>query len=557
MLCIAYTPTVKSQFVPNGGFEEWETRELYQKPESWNTSNMEALIHSTQTALLTEDSYDGNYALRLESAVSESVVSGTDTIFGYATCNGTVIEGDSSILEFTGGIPVSGIPDSIFGYFKYDLPENDTAIVLVSFKLNDSIISQNIFPLTGSQSSYTMMGWEIETLSEIPDTAFIGITSTNPFNPMPGGWVQADSLWFNGINDSIPNSGFEVWEAEEYYDPADHLTANLITHFFGGDTSATRITDAHSGDYAISIKAVETSIPGDSGMTDIVASFLIPYGNGEYNLEDIPTFPVDFNPSQLTGFYKFTPAVNDTAIAYVILKDDEDGEYEFGVPLLEASEYTEFTINFTYPIGTTITEVGYVFSTTLYFGIGDGGSGEPGSELILDDLDLVDPCADFDEFTISVTDPTCEENYSVLDAGAEWDGYEWSTDETTQTIQAIDGTFSVIVTDSTTGCQFSDEATVSSLICDKINQVSPQTAVTKLFPNPSDGVFQVELTNILPGEYAVEIISITGKTLKKQNAHITSETHKLQFDLTSYPHGLYMVKIEGAGYSHYERLLLK
>jgi len=514
---------------------------------------MEALMYNIVTAIQTEDSYSGDYALRLESAVSE-----TDTIFGYATCNGMVTNGESPVMEFTGGIPVSGTPDSLFGYFKFDVAEDDSAIVLLSFQESGNPIGQNIFPIVGTQSTYIKMGWRIETPAGTPDTAFIGITSTNPYRPVSESWVQADSLWFGVIDDSIPNCDFEVWEDEAYLDPVDHVTANFLTHFFGGDTSAKAIDDAHSGDYAISIKAVETSIPGDEGMTDVVASFLMPYGTEMIFGDEIPSFPVDFNPSRLTGYYKFTPALNDTAIGYVILRDEEENEYEYGTLLLTASEYTPFSVNFFYPPGTTITEVGYVFSTTLYFGIGDGGSGEVGSELILDDLDLVNPCDEFDEFSIDVTEPvSCEENYNVLDAGEEWDEYLWSTEETSQTITAVEGPFSVTVTDYATGCQFTDEVMVYPLICDNINKAIPKKSSAKIYPNPSNGVFTVELENLHPGGYAIEIVSITGKTLKKHTVQNTSGNHKLQFDLTDYPQGLYLVKVEGNRYSHYERILIE
>ncbi|MBN2524007.1 MAG: T9SS type A sorting domain-containing protein [Bacteroidales bacterium] len=556
MLCFltgAGIPTVKAQYVPNGGFEEWETRVLYQEPENWTSGNMEALMYNTLTAIKTEDSYRGDYALRLESAITE-----TDTVFGYATCNGMVTNGESPVMEFTGGIPVSGTPDSLFGYFKFNVAEDDTAIVLLSFKEGGNPIAQNIFPITGTQSSYIRMGWQVAAPAGTPDTAFIGITSTNPYNPVSGSWVQVDSLWFGVIDDSIPNCDFEVWENEAYFEPADHLTANLLTHFFGGDTSAKPIPDAHSGDYAISIKAVETSIPGDEGMTDVVASFLMPYATEMIFGDEISTFPVDFNPSRLTGFYKFTPAANDTAIAYVILRDEEENEYENGTILLTASEYTPFSVNLFYPPGTTITEVGYVFSTTLYFGIGDGGSGEVGSELILDDLDLINPCDEFDEFTIDFTEATCETLYSILDAGEGWDEYLWSTDETTQTITTTEpGTFSVTVTDNATGCQFSDEVIVNIPLCDNISRVIQKKSSTSIYPNPSNGNFTVELENMLPGGYTIEIVSITGKTLKKHTAQSTNARHKIQFDLTGYPQGLYLVKIEGNKYSHYERILIE
>ncbi len=629
ILCSASISIVKAQYLPNGGFEEWEMKVLYEEPESWNTGNLESFRYDIQTASMTEDSYSGDYALRIESVEINS-----DTLFGYVTSNGTITDGDAAMLEYTGGIPISAIPDSLFGYFKYDLATDDTALVLVSFKLNGSVIGQDMFPIVGDQSSYTKLGWEIGTLAEIPDTVFIAITSTNPFNSQPGNWLQADSLWFGAISDSILNCDFEVWEDEAYFDPENHATANVLVHLFGGDTSATRITDAHSGDYAISIKAVETKFLDYDGFIDIVASFLTSYHSGEINFNEIPTFPIDFNPVQLTGYYKFMPVLNDSAIVVVRLVDDQDNVYEIPHLLLAEDEYTPFTVDLIYPPTAKITEIGYIFSTTIYFGIGDGGSGEVGSELILDDLELINPCDlidwvaidvtppsscdnnvnlldagdEWDEYlwstdettqtitvedgTFSVTvthfsgceyddevtvstlscpdtcdlmnyagiivqEPTCDANFSVLDAGDDWDEYQWSTYETTQTIQAENGVFSVTVTDNSTGCEFSDEVAVSKIICDNIHSATTKKVTTAIFPNPSEGEFVVELENYPQGEYYIEIISITGKSLIRHTIQSTSENHKIRFNLSRYPQGLYMVKIEGNDYSHYERIRIE
>ncbi len=554
LLCILSgvgIPTVKAQFVPNGGFEEWEMRELYEEPENWNSGNMEAFMSNSQTAFITDDSYSGDYAVRLES-----LVAGSDTLLGYVSCKGSVTGGETDTLQFTGGLPISTIPDSIFGYFKYDIADDDTAIVLVSFKLDGKIISQNIFPITRDTSSYSKLGWQIESKGAACDTVLVGITCSHPFDPRPGSWVQADSLWFYAIGDSIPNTDFEVWEDLAYKEPVDHVTANLLTYLFGGDISADSTTDAHSGDYALSLTAVETNIPTDSGMTHAVVSFLMPDNPEQFFTDEISTFPVDFNPSQLTGYYKFTPFLNDTAVGMIYLIDDEENEYVHYVLLFPAVDYTSFTVDLNYPQGTTITQVGYIFSTTTLFGIGDG-SGEIGSELILDDLELVNPCDTFAEFSINITEATCQENHNLLDAGAIWNGYLWSTDATTQTITVDDGTFSVTVTDNTKGCQFSDEVEVSTVICDIINDVKPESVSTSIYPNPSEGFFTIEFQNMLPGEYTIEIISITGKTLKRRNIQSTSDNQKIPFDLSSYPQGLYMVKIEGLKYSHYERILIE
>ncbi|MBN1417120.1 MAG: T9SS type A sorting domain-containing protein [Bacteroidales bacterium] len=554
-LCWLFLSGTYAQYIPNGGFENWENRILYAEPMSWNTGNMEAFINSTATALRTDDHYYGAYALRLQTVLTE-----TDTLLGYAFCEGMITEGGvSDTFRFTGGMQISGAPDSLFGIFKYHIADNDTAIVLASFKKDGVIVGQEMFTLAGDQSSYVKMGWEIGDMAEVPDTAMIAFACSNPDNPQPGGWMQVDSIWFGGIGDTIPNAGFEIWEETSCREPEHWLTANLFTSLFGGDTSATSSADAHSGSYALRIESVQSSLPTDSGMYSVVVGFAIPYATAFMFGESMPVITVDFNPTALTGFYKFEPLLNDTAMIVVNLTDTAGNTYPSGTILLAAAEYTPISCPLTYPAGVKIAGVTIVVSTSTYFMPGDGKGGEIGSVLYLDDLDLLNPCDDYPPYSIAgVQQPLCADSIAVIDAGDGWAEYLWSTGDTTQIIHvhiAETTVFSVTVTAAVTGCQFSDEVTVSPPVCVTIEGQDKKTQEINIYPNPSTGIFFIEFSNVMPGNYTSEIMDITGKVLLKEDLLMNQATRKVTCSLSGFPKGLYLVKISGESFSQSFRLM--
>jgi len=63
-----------------------------------------------------------------------------------------------------------------------------------------------------------------------------------------------------------------------------------------------------------------------------------------------------------------------------------------------------------------------------------------------------------------------------------------------------------------------------------------------VFPNPSDGHFDVIVSNENNGTAVIEIYSLTGKLLLKKQLKITSESNRFSFDASDYASGMYMLK---------------
>jgi hypothetical protein len=208
----------------------------------------------------------------------------------------------------------------------------------------------------------------------------------------------------------------------------------------------------------------------------------------------------------------------------------------------------DITENTSFSVTVTDTGTGCEFSDTVTI---DAPTGCP------------DPCDAFDPYEITdVTQPTCEDITAVINAGDGWDEYLWSNDETTQVISVEitdNSTFSVTVTDTDTGCEFSDEVTINVPTgCENsIDFLSDQPVYIELYPNPASGLVTLEYVGLNPGQYTTEIMDVTGKLLIRKENHVTQSKGKYIINLTEYPEGLYLIKIAGNNFNHCERLLLK
>src|SRR5690606_13956336 len=129
----------------------------------------------------------------------------------------------------------------------------------------------------------------------------------------------------------------------------------------------------------------------------------------------------------------------------------------------------------------------------------------------------------------------------ILDAGSGYASYLWNTLEATQIIQVdAPGTYTVTVTDSN-GCTAVSEPL-------KINKISVEEAGKELsftiFPNPSNGIFNVRFENFMSNEMTIKLIDATGRILQMQqlNNMPTSFTHTM--DISSVADGNYFIRVE-------------
>jgi hypothetical protein len=548
IIILIFSNSVYSQYIPNGGFENWTNVELFENPDNWTTGNVSQLYGGGEiealTAEKTEDSYSGNYALKLVSFMTGPP--DEEIIFGYAVCSGSITgSDDNDSLVYIGGFPVSGNPDSLYGYFKYSLAEDDTAFMICAYKNNGNLLLEEFFPLTGSQSSYTRIGLDLhaDTLPVTADTMFIAFSCSNYMNPAESSTLMIDKLWLTGIDDTIPNYDFEDWTLLSYEEPDEWSTTNVFYVASGeDDPCATKSEDSHSGEYALRI---ENSFIKNMGIILSVVS------SGDNVFDMTPDIPTDFSPSSLEGYYKYTSPGSDSAMIVVFLQGSYDmgGEYYDmqGIPLMEAYEYTFFEISVLVPEDVTISETGVVIVPGRNVFIGD--TNVPGSVLLIDDLDFINPCEYLKGVDIIELEDTtiCAGNELTLDAGTGYTGYSWSTQETTQTISVnTAGTYKVTVSDGS--CKATDSVSVSVDPCTSIeNMINEDKAV--VYPNPCDGLLNVRLPDGDDGIIYVRVMDILGHKVH-YGTYSKSKSGYINLNLSDLQPGIYYLRIK-TGKSNY------
>ena len=136
----------------------------------------------------------------------------------------------------------------------------------------------------------------------------------------------------------------------------------------------------------------------------------------------------------------------------------------------------------------------------------------------------------------------------TLDAGA-FSTYDWSTSETTQTIEITSGgTYGVTVSDIPE-CAGSDEIIVVFDNCVNVSaeEIAGQDAPgMNIFPNPNRGQFTVETTGLEGGKYQVQLMAINGQiVMNNQIAIQTGVSSRDEIDLRDIDRGVYILVIQG------------
>jgi hypothetical protein len=364
-----------AQTISNSGFENWSNVTHYEEPDQFLTSNPAtySFLNVPNVEKVT-DAQSGSYAIKMETLDSDD-----GPVPGMAFIG---MIGEESIL---GGIPFTERPDSVKGFAKYNVPAGDTAYVAVLLKKFGAPLGICFAQFTGSQNTYEAFSAPVEWLLPVisPDTMAVALTSSTIFvEPIPGSMLIVDNLSFVGASTPFPNGDFEVWNSLTSEEPDDWFTSNVFTLMAGG-TSVTKTTDSHDGDYAIQIENTLTIWDDTLGLIT----------NGNF-LEDGPIggMPVTQTPDVLSGYYKYMPVDEDTALAGVFL-------YHYN----EALGYSELLEeNFMYLLPTDVylpfelqveyTDIPLPDTVNIAFASGNtdelGASVGLGSTLIVDELSI-------------------------------------------------------------------------------------------------------------------------------------------------------------------------
>jgi hypothetical protein len=88
-----------------------------------------------------------------------------------------------------------------------------------------------------------------------------------------------------------------------------------------------------------------------------------------------------------------------------------------------------------------------------------------------------------------------------------------------------------------------------------IHQEIEAAGQVQVFPNPTDGRFELKLDN--PGESQLTIMDVSGRTIITQEIRQQSGPWQKSFDLTKEPKGIYLIKVRSGYNTSTSRLVIK
>lgn len=318
---------VYSQPLPNGNFENWSST-LYMEPTTYNTGNLRD-IEKMGVASVTQVTGFSGYGVRIET-----IIIGSDTSDSYIVNTANPC---TDPPNWVGGVPYSQQPTAINGYFRYNLPGNDSALLIVIFRQNGVHIGDNFILIrnaTGSQSTWAPFSFPV-TCAGVPDSIIIAAASSNKMSNtgvQNGSFIELDNLAFAGTTQAIPNGDFQNW-TNKSYDVANGWEA------WGQGVSKTGTSQ--NGTFAIRLETM-----GDCGSGGYVNASGITSGYMTSNNGPAGGRPYNLPQDTLCGYYKYAPVGGDSAFIGISLSLNATMIGGNGVTLPAASGYTYFEIPF-------------------------------------------------------------------------------------------------------------------------------------------------------------------------------------------------------------------
>jgi len=311
------------QTIPNGTFENW-TSTAYNDPTGFNTGNLRDLQRLGIASVTKVAGYTG-FAVRIQTNVV-----GPDTSDSYIINTNNPC---SDPPQWTGGVPYSQHPTAINGYYRYNLPGNDSALLIVIFRKNGVHIGDNYIMIrgTGSQSTFAPFSFPV-TCSGTPDTMIIAAAPSNKkknIGIQNGSFIELDNLAFAGTSQPIPNGNFENWNAKSY---------DVLSGWEGWNSGINKTASSYTGSYAIRLETWS-----DCGGSNVNSSG-ITTGHMTPNSGPAGGRPYTNMIDTLCGYYKYAPMGNDSAMVYINLTNNHNNVGGNMHSLHAAANYTYFEI---------------------------------------------------------------------------------------------------------------------------------------------------------------------------------------------------------------------
>ena len=135
------------------------------------------------------------------------------------------------------------------------------------------------------------------------------------------------------------------------------------------------------------------------------------------------------------------------------------------------------------------------------------------------------------------------------------DGTNGTGDTITHVFADSGDVYQVCLTVDESVCMTSDTKCESLKTTVSLEESSLASNV-KLYPNPSQGNFNVSFTTAVESDYQIEIVDITGRTVNKKTGETKYGENQVRFD-ADLPNGVYMVKVIVEGDVSTSRLVIR
>ncbi len=156
-------------------------------------------------------------------------------------------------------------------------------------------------------------------------------------------------------------------------------------------------------------------------------------------------------------------------------------------------------------------------------------------------------------------------NHSImLDAGAGFTSYLWSTGATTQTITLDSNTFIVgnnnysVEVINSVNCNNSDTVTLVVDPCTGIPTPELANAIINVYPNPSSGQFQIDVTGLKNQEYNLDVYNSVGSVVFTDKVKYEgSSTQTWKLDFSTFAKGVYHIRLHSNGDIKVKRIAIQ
>ena len=139
----------------------------------------------------------------------------------------------------------------------------------------------------------------------------------------------------------------------------------------------------------------------------------------------------------------------------------------------------------------------------------------------------------------------CGDESKELDPGVDSVNYVWSTGQTSRKITVQESkVFSVTVTDTASGCKFSDEIRVEyDAICVSIDEDLKETTSISYFPNPTNGLLNMKVEGLQAQNVKLFIFNMTGAEVFSSEIEIHDLIQETSIDLSGLEKGNYLIRM--------------